>query len=123
MIVKQADPEASTVTLVSPGKESQTVEFAEGSTLADLLKSHNLSSPEAAILIDGTELTEYIPLKTGMVITIVPQLGHATERDAWRETVGMFPDDGLFQEMVDAGTAIREADRAVARALERRNQP
>jgi hypothetical protein len=119
--VKQAGPEVSTVTVVTPGKESKTVEFAEGSTVADLLEAYDPFA--SAVLIDGKEPTEFIPVKTGMVITVVPRPGNALESHAWRETVGMFPDDELLQEMVEAGTVIREADRAAVSKLDGQSQP
>jgi hypothetical protein len=50
-----------------------------------------------------------------MTITIVPEPPQIPRKRSWLDTVGMFEDDADFEAMVQAGRAIREADRQAAR--------
>ena len=56
-----------------------------------------------------------IVLESGMLITIMPEPAGTPRMRSWLDTVGMFADDPDFEEMVEAGRAIREADRQAAR--------
>jgi hypothetical protein len=95
------------------GREDHTL--PEGATLADLLRAAGVGDAPHVITIDGRSIEEFLVLRPGMVVTLVPVISKAVTRDSWRETFGMFKDDPHFQEMVEAGRAIREADREAAR--------
>lgn len=103
------------VTLLRPDVGSQTFILSEGATLGDLLRKAGAAVRDPGILIDGRPLDEVMLMESGMTITIVPETPEIPGKRAWRDTVGMFADDPDFEAMVEAGRAIREADRRAAR--------
>jgi len=114
MSAKPATAEKNGVTLIRLGVGKQAYALPEGATLADLLRTAQVQAESQAIYIDGRPIEEHLVVQDGMVVTIVPKPKNAATDDRWRETIGMFADDPTFQEMVDAGRAIREADRKAA---------
>jgi hypothetical protein len=50
-------------------------------------------------------------LKSGTMVTIVPEPPPGPPEKDWRRTVGMFQDTPAFRAMIAEGRAIREADR------------
>jgi sulfur carrier protein ThiS len=103
--------ECAELTLLHPGLGPRTFTLHEGATLADLLRAAGLAIHGPNIMIDGRPIEEAMVLKSGMVITVLPELPQAPSEGSWRDTVGMFADDPDFEAMVEAGRAIREADR------------
>lgn len=107
------------VTLLRPDVGQQIFKLAEGATLADLLRESGAAISSPNVLIDGYSIEDVLPLKSGMVITIVPQTSQTPSNGSWRETIGMFQDTPAFRAMIAEGRAIREADRAAAREAAR----
>jgi hypothetical protein len=111
------------VILVRPGVGPQTFVLHEGATLADLLRDAGtgISSPNA--LIDGRPVEDVLNLKSGMIITVLPEPSQAPSNESWRETVGTVHDTPFFREMIAAGRAIREAEREAVRLEDEQNGP
>jgi hypothetical protein len=103
------------VRLLRTGQDLRTYTLPEGATLADLMREANTTYRSSNLLVDGRYLESAIVLKSGMLITIMPEPAGSRGIRSWRDTVGMFADDPHFDEMVEAGRAIREADRLAAR--------
>jgi hypothetical protein len=103
------------VTLYRTGVDLQVFTMPEGASLADLLREAGVPPRDSSLIINGRFIESILTLETGMTITILPDPPGMRIR-SWRDTVGMFADDPDFEEMVEAGRAIREADRQAARA-------
>jgi hypothetical protein len=103
------------VRLLRTGEDLRTYTLPEGATLADLMREANTPYRSSNLLVDGRYLESAIVLKSGMLITIMPEPAVAAGIHSWQDTVGMFTNNSFFQEMVEAGRAIREADRQAAR--------
>src|SRR5947209_15250494 len=103
------------VTLLRPDGDPQTFSLPEGATLADLLREAGAAIHSPNVLIDGRPIEEVMVLKSGMMITILPEPPQAPPEKDWRSTVGMFQDTPAFRAMIAEGRAIREADREAAR--------
>jgi hypothetical protein len=103
------------ITLIRDGGGREEYTLPEGATLADLLRAAQAADTPQVTTINGRSIEEFLVLRPGMVVTITPVIRKAVTKHSWRETFGMFRDAPLFQEMVDAGRAIREADREAAR--------
>jgi len=99
------------VTLHRPDGGSQTVTLPDGATLADLLREAGVAIRSPNILIDGRPIEEVLVVKSGMMISIVPEPPQAPPEKDWRRTVGMFANDPTFEEFKAECRAIREADR------------
>jgi hypothetical protein len=102
------------VTLYRTGADLQVFTMPEGASLADLLREAGVPPRESSLLINGRSIESVLTLESGMTVTILPEPPWVRIR-SWRDTVGMFADDPDFEEMVQAGHAIREADRRAAR--------
>jgi hypothetical protein len=102
------------VKLYRTGQDLRTYTLPEGATLADLMREADTAYRTSNLIVDGHHLESAIVLKSGMLITVLPEPPGARVR-SWRDTVGMFADDPTFEEAVAAGRAIREADRQAAR--------
>ncbi len=114
MSAKPVTAEKNGVTLIRDGVGREEHTLPEGATLADLLREAQAAETPHVTTINGRSIEEFLVLQPGMIVTITPVISGPITKDSWRETVGMFKDDPHFQEMVDAGRAIREADREAA---------
>lgn len=94
------------VILIRLGVGREEYALPEGATLADLLRAAGVARDGHEVLIDGRPLEEAVALRPGMIVTLAPSSGKA-----WWKGVGTMPDDEAFRRMVEAGRAIREADR------------
>jgi hypothetical protein len=112
---KQGKKNGVTLTVIRQGVGREDFTLPEGATLADLLRAAQAADTPHVTTIDGRSIEESLVLQPGMVVTIAPAMRGPITKDSWRETFGMFKDDPHFQEMVDAGRAIRESDREAAR--------
>jgi hypothetical protein len=99
------------VVLIRAGVDPQAFTLQEGATFADLLRESGAAISSPKILIDGHPLEDVLNLRSGMIITAVPEPSSTPSNESWRETVGMVHDTPFFREMIAAGRAIREADR------------
>jgi hypothetical protein len=115
MSTVSTEKETIEVRLLRTGQDLRTYTLPEGATLADLMREANTTYRSSNLLVDGRYLESAIVLKSGMLITILPDPAAAPLIRSWRDTVGMFADDPDFEDMVEAGRAIREADRQAAR--------
>ncbi len=113
MSIEQIDQKTIRVTLLRPGVGTKVVELAEGSTVAALLRQAGADAGayQSNIFIGDKDLTEYAVLEEGMIVSIVPQVKNAADREPWRETIGMFKDNPAFEEMMKDVWAQREARR------------
>jgi hypothetical protein len=111
MSAKPRTARKNDVTLVRDGGGSEEFCLPEGATLADLLKAAQAVNPPHVVTINGRALEGFLVLQPGMVVSITPMIHGPITKHSWRESFGMFKDDPHFQELVDAGRAIREADR------------
>ena len=98
------------IRLLCPGVGPREFELPPGSTLSDLLKEAGLDTSKFSILINESRLEDAIVLQPGTTVSLVPR-GDTAQPEPWRATFGMFRDDPHFQEMVEEGRAIREAER------------
>ena len=99
------------VTLLRLGTGKEVIELPEGATLAGLLRVVEANTQHEEILIDGKSLEECLILRPGMIVSVGHKEKVTPGRPSWRETVGMFRDDPLFEESVKEGRAYREAQR------------
>jgi hypothetical protein len=111
---KPAKKNGVALTLIRQGIGREDYTLPEGATLADLLGQARACADDQTVMINGRPIEEFVSLSPGAIVTLVPRPKLAVD-ERWRSTFGMFKDDPLFQEMVDAGKAIREADREAAR--------
>ena len=112
--------ECAEITLVRPGLDPQAITLPVGATLADFLREAGVGISSHTIMIDGRPIEDVMVLKAGSVITLLPGIPLSPSNHSRRATVGMFADDHDFDEMVEAGRAIREADRkATLEAMDR----
>jgi len=111
MATASTTKQCTEVVLLRPGVDPETFTLPESATLGDLLREAGAAARSPNILIDGRPIEEAMILKTGSTIMILPEPDPAPPTKDWRRTVGMFADDPDFEEMVQAGRAIREADR------------
>ena len=84
------------VRLLRTGQDLQTYTLPEGATLADLMREANTTYRSSNLLIDGRYLESAIVLKSGMLISIMPEPPGSPGIRSWRDTVGMFADDPDF---------------------------
>jgi hypothetical protein len=99
------------VTLLRPDEAPQSYTLPEGATLAALLRAAGAAVRSSNMLIDGRPIEDTVILRTGMMITIVPEPPQGPPEKDWRRTVGTFQDTPSFRAMIAEGRAIREADR------------
>lgn len=111
MGIKQKSEQAVTVTLLRPGVEAKNIDLPEGSTLADLLRQENVGTRSSSIAIDGKELAEHLVLRAGMVITVIPQAKSAASERSWRDFMGDFHNDPVFEEIMQAIEEERRAEK------------
>lgn len=104
--LKTSAPEIS-IRLVGPGLSERDFHLPEGSTLADLLDRSGASTQDQAILVDGQPLAELLPLRPGMVITVVPRPKDDGLAEPWRGTIPAFQDEALFREYTEILTEAK----------------
>ena len=102
------------VTLIRPDGGSQTFTLPEGATLADLFREAGAAVGSPNLLIDGRPIEEVLVLKSGVVISIMPEPPRPHSNGSWQESIGTVQDTPAFRAMLAAGRAIREADREAA---------
>jgi len=110
--IKQKSGQAEGVTLLRPGVGAKKIVLAEGATLADLLRQENVATSNSVVTVDGKELAEYLVLREGMVITVMPPPRNAASERSWRDLMGDFHDDPVFDEMMEAVQAARDAEKS-----------
>jgi hypothetical protein len=114
MGIKEKSEQAVGVTLLRPGAGARNIDLPEGSTLADLLRQENVVTGNSSIAIDGKELAEHLVLREGMVIAVAPQATNAASRRSWRDLMGDFHDDPVFEEIMQAIEDDRRAEKEQA---------
>jgi len=98
------------VHFVRPGVDTHDYHLSEGATLADLLRLSGVSMENQAVLIDGVPPEQAVPLRDGVVVTIVPQPRNADDDEPWRAAVPAFRDEAISREYSEAMKARRESD-------------
>jgi hypothetical protein len=63
-----------------------------------------------AVLIDGFPPEEAVPLRDGVVVTIVPQPRNVAGDEPWRAAVPAFHDEAISREYSEALKARRASD-------------
>ena len=96
------------VHFIRPGVGSHDYHLSEGATLADLLRLSGASTTNQVVFIDGVPPEEALPLRDGVVVTIVPRPRNAVSDEPWRAAVPAFRDDAIFQEYSEALKARRQ---------------
>jgi sulfur carrier protein ThiS len=86
------------VHLVSPGVGERDFRLSEGATLADLLSQSGTSTTNQTVFVDGFPPEATLPLRSGVVVTVVPRLRNASGEEPWRATIPAFQDEALLQE-------------------------
>ncbi len=99
------------VTLFRPDEGPQSFTLPEGATLGDLFRAAGAAVRSPNVFVDGRPIEDSVIMKTGMMITIIPEPSQGPPERDWRSTVGMFQDTPAFRSMIAEGRAIREADR------------
>jgi hypothetical protein len=102
------------VALVRPIFGPREWSVPPGTTVGDLIARAKANALDHFILVGAEEVDPTRLLNEGDVVSLVPRTRASIGRMSWRDTVGMFKDDPTFEEMVQAGRAIREADRAAS---------
>jgi hypothetical protein len=115
MGTKPAATETEGVVLLRMGVGKQEFLLPEGATLADLLRDAGVDPDAQEIMVDGRRLEEVLVLQPGTIVTMMPRAKGTGREGSWRDTIGMFRGDPAFAEIVEAGRAIREAEREAAR--------
>ncbi len=98
------------VHFVRPGVGTRDYHLSEGATLADLLRLSGVSMANQAVFIDGVPPEEAVPLRDGVVVTIVPRPRNAAGDEPWRAAVPAFRDEAISREYSEAMKARRESD-------------
>jgi len=98
------------VHLVRPCVGARNYHLSAGATLADLLRLSETSTTNQAVFVDGIPPEEVLPLREGVVVTIMPRPRNAAGDEPWRAAVPAFRDEALFQEYSDALKARRYED-------------
>lgn len=111
MSVKPPSKKVLEVALLRPGCETETYSLPTGSTLGDLLRESRASTEGHDVFINGQRPEENVVLKPDMVVSLAPHLRSKSPHGSWRATIGMFRDDPWFERTVEAGRALREAER------------
>ncbi len=99
------------VILLRLGVGKSEFDMPVGSTLADLLRAAGVEADGQEILVDGRKLEEAVVLRPGMIVTLAPEPKSASPERSWRDSLGMFRDDPVFRELVEAVEASREAEK------------
>jgi hypothetical protein len=123
MGTEPAAAEIEGVVLLRMGVGRQEFVLPEGATLADLLREAEVDADDQEIMIDGRSLEEIFVLQPGTIVTVMPRPKETSRRRSWRDTIGMFRGDPVFAEIVEAGRAIREAEREAARQESEQDVP
>jgi sulfur carrier protein ThiS len=111
MSTKPTTAEKIGVTLIHLGVGSEEYALPGGATLADLLREAQGLTNGQTVLINGKPLEEVIALQPGMTVTLIPKIESASLDNRWQESIGMFRDDPVFREMIEAVEASREAEK------------
>lgn len=98
------------VHLVGPGVDERDYSLPEGATLADLLDRSGTSTEDLVVLVDGLPPEGLLPLRAGMVVTIVPGPGNAAGSEPWRAAVPALRDEALAREYSEILRARRRED-------------
>jgi hypothetical protein len=98
------------VHFIRPGVGTRDYHLSEGATLADLLRLSGVSTMNQAVFIDGVPPEEALPLRDGVVVTIVPRPRNAAGDEPWRAAVPAFRDEAISREYSEAMKARREVD-------------
>jgi hypothetical protein len=98
------------VHFVRPGVGTREYHLSEGATLADLLRLSGVSTTNQAVFIDGVPPEEALPLRDGVVVTLVPRPRNAPGDEPWRAPVPAFRDEEISREYSEAMKARREED-------------
>jgi hypothetical protein len=102
--------EAILVHLVRLGVGVRDYHLSADATLADLLRQSGGSTTDQVVYVDGLPPEESLPLREGMVVTIVPKPGTAVGSEPWRAAIPAFRDEALFQEYSEILKARRGED-------------
>jgi sulfur carrier protein ThiS len=86
----------------------------EGATLADLLSRSGTSTADQVVFIDGVPLERLLPLRAGMVVSVVPRLTNGGGGEPWRATIPALQDDDLSREYFEILEARRREDKSDA---------
>ena len=100
------------VHLVAPGIGERDYRLSEGATLADLLSRSGTSTTDRVVLVDGLSPEGLLPLRAGMVVTVVPKPGNAAGAEPWRATIPAFRDEALAREYFEILQARRREDKS-----------
>jgi sulfur carrier protein ThiS len=114
MSTKPAAAETEGVVLLRLGVGKQEFVLPEGATLADLLREAGVNPDDREIMIDGRRLAEILVLQPGMIVTVLARAGATSRPPPWRDTIGMFHDDPVFEEMMRLVQAEREAEKEMS---------
>jgi hypothetical protein len=98
------------VNLVRPGFDARDYHLSAGATLAVILRLSETSTTNQAVLVDDVTLEKLLPLREGMVVTVVRRPRNAAGDEPWRATIPAFRDEALFQEYSDILKARRHED-------------
>jgi sulfur carrier protein ThiS len=111
MSTKPAAAETEGIVLLRLGVGKQGFALPEGATLADLLREAGVHTDDQVIMIDGRRLEEILVLHPGMIVTVMPRPEETSRQESWRDTIGMFRDDPVFDEMMRMVQAERDAEK------------
>jgi hypothetical protein len=123
MSAKTTAAEETKVVLLHLGVGKQEFALPSDATLSDLLREAQVELSEYDAMVDGRNPEECLVLGPDTIVSLVPRPRGGKPSESWRETIGMFRDDPVFQEMVDAGKAHRDAERQAARNEPDGNRP
>jgi hypothetical protein len=101
----------TTVVLLKDGVGRQDYQLPAGTTLAELLREANVDRNNETISIDGKSVEEFVVLKPGMVVSVVPRPAKQSSVGSWEEGIGMFHGNEAFRELVQAVEKSREAEK------------
>jgi hypothetical protein len=102
--------------------EERELVYPAGLTIEELLKKAKIDKGEYAVVLSGVQTITRgrMILEPGAMVELIARDKADRLRQTWRKTIGMFRDDPTFHDMIKAGRAIREADRAAARSEDER---
>jgi len=95
------------VHFVQPGVGVRDYLVSERATLADVLLLSGILTANQAVLIDGVPSEEALPLRDGVVVTVMPRSRNDAGDEPWRAAVPAFRDEAVFREYSEALEARR----------------
>jgi hypothetical protein len=99
------------VMLVRPGIDARDYLLPAGSTVGDLLEKAQVDARGRDVVILNQRVDESAILSPESFVYVVATNPNGHDCGSWQDLVGAFRGDPVFREIVEAGRALRDAER------------